>query len=409
MSNKSKLSGWTAARCAGLAMTKVASAKAVASTQVAVTTLAMALSAQAFAGPADPLKVAVIVSLDPQAINVPTVELFRAVQDGAQVSPGFIPGAATQEVREKLAAPGALATLGTIPAFDRKDFLKANGNKPSKKSKRRVIRPVQKMLDTLALDGAVIVDCAPAGTAAVKNCGLYYYDRSLGRVLAATSKEFRVGVADASRWAPSLLSNLSQGLTAYESQLERDRLKQVIAESNVAEDSSKFTAELKLQGQSLAEPSRQVTALPGAALRLGRQDKGYSTGLELGYAKATAEGEDAKASLTEKLAGLFFSVESRALESMIWDLGLGVNYAILTAERESLAELDEENGHLEARLIKLRFAPGVLWEVSKGLQFGAAFNFDRLVPFAESKEGAYQNDKFAKNSLGFGLLLRTVL
>lgn len=362
-------------------------------------TLVTALAAlPAFAGPADPLKVAVVVSLDPEAINVPTLELFRAVNDSAQMMPGFSPGVAS-DVRQKLLSGSPnLASLGTIPAFDRKQF-----------KKKKVIRPVQKMLDTLALDGAVIVHCAPAGTAQVRGCGLYYYDRSLGRVLAATSKNFRVGVADASRWAPNLLSNLSQGLTAYETSLERDRLKQVLADSNVDEDTAKFAAELRLQGQSVAEPSRQVTALPGAALRIGRSDKGYSSGLELGYGKASAEGEAAQVSLTEKLAGLFFSVESRALDSMLWDLGLGVNYAVLTADRTALTENDGKDGRLEARLIKLRFSPGVLWEVSKGLQFGAGFSFDRMVPFSEAKDGSYQYGHFAKNAAGFGIRLRTVL
>jgi hypothetical protein len=360
--------------------------------------LAFALSSlPAWAGPSDPLKVAVIVSLDPKAINIPTLELFRAVSDNARVAPSFIPGSSA-EVRQKLATKSELSSLGTIPAFDRKEF-----------RKKKVIKPVQKMLDTLALDGAVIVHCLPAGTATVKNCGLYYYDRALGRVLAGTKKDFRVGIADASRWAPSLLSSLSQGLTAYESSLERARLKQVIAESNEIEDTAKFSAELKLQGQSVAEPTRQVTALPGAALRLGRSDKGYTSGLEIGYAKAGAEGSDAKVDLTEKLAGLFFSVESRALESMYWDLGLGVGYAVLTAERQSLVDDEREDGRLEARMVKLRLAPGVLWEVSQGLSFGLGFSYDRMVPFAETKEGRYQDGSFAKNALGFGIRLRTVL
>jgi hypothetical protein len=182
----------------------------------------------------------------------------------------------------------------------------------------------------------------------------------------------------------------------------------VIAESNVEEDSGKFAVELKLQGQSLGEPSRQVTALPGAALRFGTENKGYSTGVEVGYSKASAEGAAAKVELTEKLVGFFFAVQSKALESMLWDLGLGVNYAALAADREGLVDTDEENGHLEARLVKLRLAPGVLWEVSKGLEFGMGLNYDRLVPFAEAKDGTYQSDSFAKNAVGFGIRLRTV-
>ncbi len=364
---------------------------------LALAVLATGLAAPALAGPSDPLKVAVVVSLDAAAINVPTLELFREVSDGAQKASGFVPGLSS-DVRQKLTMSPGLQALGTIPAFDRKQF-----------RKKKIIKPVQKMLDTLALDGAVIVHCVPMGTAAVKNCGLYYYDRSLGRILAATKKDFRVGIADASRWAPSLLSNLSQGLTAYETSLERAKLNQVIAESNDAEESAKFAAEVRFQGQSVAEPSRQVKALPGAALRLGQSHKGYSTGLELGYGKASAEGSDARVLVTEKLAGLFFSVESRALETMMWDLGLGVNYAVLTAERRSLAELDSEDGDMEARMIKLRFSPGVLWEVSKGLQFGAGFSFDRMVPLAETKDGSYQNGHFAQNALGFGIRLRTVL
>lgn len=366
----------------------------------------------ASATPSDPLKVAVIVSIDPDEINVPTIELFRAVSDSARDARGMTQSSA-QDVKQQLRPTAGLTNLGAIPAFDRKSFVKVGVGKAvklsAKKSRKRVIPQVQAMLDTLALDGAVIVDCAPAGTKVVKRCGLYYYDRSLGRVLAATSKSFKVGVADASRWAPGLLAGLSQGLSAYASNLERDKLKQVIAESNEETDSGQVAVEVKLVGETLAEPHRQVKALPGAALWLGNVGKGYTSGLELSYAKASATGDEEEVTLVERSVGLNFAVQSHALETMIWELGLGVHYAVLNAESQGLERTDDQtDGKLEAKMIKLRFAPGVLWQLSKNLQFGTGLAYDRMVPFTESATGSYHGQNFARNSLGFGIRLRTV-
>ena len=118
-------------------------------------------------------------------------------------------------------------------------------------------------------------------------CGLPACDapgqRTLDQLLEATLKDGQPrllscrSVADASRWAPQLLTGLSQGLTAYASNLERDKLKQVIAESNDDRDDSQLAAELQLYGESFAEPHRRVA--PGQSVVLYRSDEVLGGGI----------------------------------------------------------------------------------------------------------------------------------
>ncbi len=361
--------------------------------------------ARAAAGGATP-KVAVVVSLEPDSVNVPTVELYRAVVDAVGQSSAFHAGG-SREVKDRIRAPAKLKSLGSIPAFERAAFLAAKPDaKKSKRKKKRggVIPPLQVMLDTLALDGAIIVDCAPKGEAAVNACGLYYYDRALGRVLAASSKGFKVEISDASLWAPGLVSGLSQGLDAHANGAERERLNQVLAEKGDDEAAMNMGVELRLSGKNLGEPRGQVTSIPGAALLVGPQGNGYASGLELGMAQAGAGSRLGEVSVTQRAAGLFFATQSRALDALLWDLDLGVGYAVTQATIAG-----DRNGKLTARGVKLRVSPGVLWEVNHALQFGASVSYERLESFAGASSGLYAGDAFAKNVLGFGIRLRTVL
>ena len=106
----------------------------------------------ALATPADPLRVAVVVGLQPGAINIPTIELYRAVTDNVALSSAWKTAGRSRDLKPLLKAPAELAGLGSIPAFDRTVLLAAQaGAKAGRAGKRksRVVAPVQAMLDAL--------------------------------------------------------------------------------------------------------------------------------------------------------------------------------------------------------------------------------------------------------------------
>jgi hypothetical protein len=373
------------------------------------------VSAPVAAAPNGPRAVALVTSLDAGNLNVPTIELYRAVTDVVVVRTDDWRTSRPGEVKARLSAPGALGGLGAIPAFERSALLASRralalskSQTTRKRQPSQVIAPVQAMLDTLALDGAIIVDCEPNGTASVRGCGLYYYDRAMGRLLAATTKDFKIGIADASRWAPTLVQSLSQGLTAHAVAAERARLDQVLAKTAETEEPSDVALELKLVGLSQAEPTRHITALPGLSLGVARQAHGYATGIELGVAKAAESADGQSLRLLERSAGLVFDAQSKALDSMYWTLGLGVSYVITEADVAGAARAADD-GRLATRSIRLRLGPGFLWEFAKGLQVGAGLDYARLVPLESDSSGVYEDKGFSRNVLGFGVRLRTIL
>lgn len=376
------------------------------------------MSTPAVAGPRAALKVAVVVGLEPTTLNVPTVELYRAVADQVAASQAWLL-TTRQDVKQRLnASAPELTALPGIPAVERNAVAAARasiGKRKTQKSKSgkkgppqraQVIASVQTMLDTLALDGAIIVDCKPYGHRAVSGCGVFYYDRAMGRIVAASEKSFKVRIEDVSLWAPTLVSSLEGGMLAHANKRERDRLDRVLATTADGEEPGKMTAELRLAGYGLSDPKDRITALPGAGLRFGRQSKGFATGVEVGLGKASADDAGATVNLDDRSAGIYLAIESRALDAMFWGLDLGVAYGITTARAAGGAEKDD--GSLTAKSVRLRVGPGVMWEFNPGLQFGVGGSYDRHVPLAATATGAYEGTSLDKNVFGFGIRMKTV-
>lgn len=371
----------------------------------------MMWSVTASATPQRPLKISVVAGVEPHQINIPTIEFYRAVLEGVEGSSSWLVSPRA-EVKRQLNSPAILGSLTGIPVIARKEVRLAriqlkHRSKGHGKQPHQIIAPVQAMLDTLALDGAILVDCRPQGTTAVRACGLYYYDRALGRILATAEKSFAVGISDASRWGPRLVQSLDHGLQAYVNQRERSRLDQVLAATQKsADERSEQTIELRLSGLGLADPKRQVTSLPGVALLLGHQRKGYIAGLALGYARSDAANRDAVVRLEDRVGGLFFSVQSRALESIIWEMEMGVGYSLTTARSKAYLDADASGG-LETRSVRLRLGPSMMWEYSTALLCGFGLTYDRFVPMASHTSGLYRDQSLSTQAFGLGIHVRT--
>jgi hypothetical protein len=355
-------------------------------------------------------RVAVVVGLAPDAISVPTVELFRAVSDAAMSAGAWriYDGA---DVKANLGAPPPLKALGTLPAFDRRTFVSPEATRgTAAESQDGLVRPVQVMLDTLALDGALIVDCRPepAGgldsTAVVTGCGLYFYDRARARTLAAATKSFRTGVADASLWAPELLASLVHGLQTVATNAERERVRTVLAEHEREHEPSALAFEARLDATNLADPLRQVGSLPTAGFVAGTRAGGFFGGLGIATGRSIARSPTGATTVATRSADLYLSAESPALEALIWDLGLGIGYDANVATT-TLAG----GGRIERRAAVLTIAPGLLWQVNRMFEWGAALRFGRDVPLTETAAGSYVGYAFGTNVVGAGMRLRAIL
>ena len=102
-----------------------------------------------------------------------------------------------------------------LPYLYREEFLDARDS-----DKERMIKSVQRALDTAAAQAAVIADCESKTSDGVTACGLSYYDRRLARITASARKEYAVGIVDATRWAEPLARSLKTGLDSAESPRE---------------------------------------------------------------------------------------------------------------------------------------------------------------------------------------------
>jgi hypothetical protein len=363
--------------------------------------------------------VAVVLSQSLKDVSVPTVELYRSVVD--VVESGRYWGAASRrEVSNQMPKTGLLNQFAAVPVFDRELLLKAHpparSLRPGYKSKQKVrnhyIVPVQTMLDTLALKGAVIVDCVPYGKKGVSGCGLYYYDRSEGKIVASSRKYFRTGIKDATRWSYGLVASLAEGMQASVVAKDKSRLNAILQKSEDDERKSQHPlVEFKGFGKTLTGPVGSLGSLPGLALQLGGQEDTYSYGLEGGYAQAMAQDTDRDYLVSEKYLAFIVSAQARSLESLVWDLGLGIGYSVrhVGVELQSAVLADEMlSGFLRTKSVFLQVAPGLMWEVSKTLSFGTQLQATRYVPTVSESNGDLEGSSFNRSSLGLAFRVKGI-
>jgi hypothetical protein len=377
-----------------------------------VTPDAAARPARALDAAAD-ARVAVVLSHGRKAANYPTIEFYQAVTAAVEEASAWAPARAS-EIRPLLPKPGV--DLGSIPTVDRSVFLKAKPNRSAKAgrapkgalTKRKAARaaqivPVQRMLDTLAIQGAVIVDCDPRGANEVSACGVYFYDRADGRVVARAQKQFRVGITDASRWATALVATLKDGMSAARANAERKRFDELMERGEEAPDHGVMLA-VEAAGERLAVPDARLDAAMNLGLQaLVRSSAGAPAfGVEIAQGTSSDDGgKDGAASYRLRRLGLVVDASARAMQSAVWSLGLAAG----VADREY--NLDETSLRQRGTYVSVR--PGLGFRMSESVTLAFDLRHTSYLGGSRTADETFEDDRLGSSAFGLGLRLTAVV
>lgn len=357
--------------------------------------------------------VAVLMAFDHEAISVPTVELYRRILDDVRDSSQFlvIPMSVAREHFDAKIPPN----LGALPAFDRRYLLKAHP--PARKyhasaprhttSTKRVIRPVQSLVDTLAIDGALLLDCQTSQKGALlKGCGLYYYDRARGQVVGSVTKPFQVGIRDARRWSSILIADLGNGISAEKQSREKKSIQRALAQVNPEQNNHQFLVEIAAGGHSAAE--KGVVYSPSVSLMAGQKFDGFVMGLVGSGGESSRTVGDRSMKFLERSIGVGFSVGSSALLDMEWDLGLSLAISNRQLTNESSSSMAAQTSLLQSRRdLKLTVQPGLLWNLTSNTAWGASFLASRYFGVSQTQSEATV-DGLQSSGVGMSIRLRTL-
>lgn len=356
--------------------------------------LASLLFGQAHAATPD---VIVVTTQPDRGINYPTIDFFQATVTDVKTT-GTWTVAPLAQVRGLM--KGQRSDLGPIPSLPRSELTAALPGVTRKdgESGRGVIKSLQRALDTLAVDAAIVVDCEPSGQSAVNGCGLYYYDRAEGRITATARKDFRAGVNEAGRWAPTLVATLKRGMESVRSEREKARFSELLDRS-VDANSAPFKLSLGLDasGESLATPDAHLSNQMTYGLQVLVRGSAAGFGLEgaTGDGESSAEFKTFKASA--RRLGLVVNVRAKALDNLIWETDLAAGAVSRVYESSAGDRLSTRGAYLALR-------PGLGFEISKRWSLGIGLQLSRY--FLGSSESSGRYAAAALNPTAIGALFR---
>ncbi len=343
--------------------------------------------------------VALVLGTNPEDINVPSVELFRKVKNYLDLSDYWVmnPSWSTKKAIGKL-ENADFPYFGSIPFFDRRELQNSlkNGNKGS-----GIIAPVQVMLDTLALEGAILVDCEPIGDDTVKACGLYFYDRASRKIVAAAEKEFVAGVKDASNWAGTLTSSLAEGMNHIRDKREKLAVNSILEHTkDDREKPMQWLMELQLHGGKINDFSYVSGTVPSGEMIIGRTGENFGFGLGAFFTQNKETADLAEPMFKEVSGQFIFNSKANAGESLTWDFHLGAGYA-----KRSLTLVGGDA--LETEDLKLSVGPGLLWNMSDNAAFGLVGKYDRYMELENRNRLSNPNLSMFEDDFRIGFRLQT--
>ncbi|TNF31950.1 MAG: hypothetical protein EP319_00680 [Deltaproteobacteria bacterium] len=343
--------------------------------------------------------VALVLGTNPEDINVPSVELYRKVKNYLDLSDYWVmnPAWSTKKAIGKL-ENADFPYFGSIPFFDRSELKNSlkNGKEGS-----GIIAPVQVMLDTLALEGAILVDCEPIGDDTVKACGLYFYDRASRKIVAAAEKEFVAGVKDASNWAGTLTSSLAEGMNHIRDKREKLAVNSILEHTkDDRKEPMQWLMEMQLHGGKIQDFSYVTGTVPSGEFIIGMTGENYGFGLG-GFFTQNKEKMDLIDPLFKEVSGqLLFTSKANAGESLTWDFHLGAGYAKRSLSLSGGDQLNTED-------IKLSVGPGLLWNMSDNAAFGLVGKYDRYMEIKSTNNSSNQNLSMFEHDFRIGFRLQT--
>ena len=331
---------------------------------------------------AAPGRIALIYSASSKQLNTPTVAFYQSVA-GQFASSNDWDLVSYSEVDRYLPKKAGRLTPGTIPAISRAEFLKAHpqASNPSKRTKpanNGISKSLQELLDTLAAEGAVVVDCVPQGGDRVKACGIYFYDRAAGRVVASMRKDFKVGITDATRWSSVMVSGLHSGLVAVRDNKSKAQLESILDKSSDDTSNRKVGIHFDARGESTIKKYDMPGLAPAFSLGVSTLSNGTGAGIEASISEQhnqSSSGRELK--WFGRRAGIFMTSEIEAQETMVWslDVGLGISDRKFVMNQDNIeaGSLHQREGYITAR-------PGLLWDLSKQkVRMGFVGDFTRYI------------------------------
>ncbi len=348
-------------------------------------------------------QIAVVYAYDGRAVQ-PSINFYRAVFTAVSQSPTWdvIP---INKIRKS--SPASEAKLGGIPIVDREEFRKALPKK-IRKSPTGAIKPgssvqdLQRLLDNLAAPAAIVVDCLASSPTTIKACGIYYYDRVSGRVVASSVKSFIAGVNDPTVWASPMLLTLDEGLASSRRAKNQAIIEELVARNEDDDDSEKQGL-IGVSGRSskAALKSGWSQSLVGFSLQLGFMAKEKGVLLEGSQLKWKGTGKVSAASKTTYGINMFF--RAKALESLIWIGELGAGREINTLDGVQSGDSMTVTG------MYVTVRPSVGIELSETFTLDLGLHFDWFFEASASRTGSIFTDENYRSSRIPGVALRGLL
>jgi len=331
---------------------------------------------------AAPGRIALIYSASSKQLNTPTLAFYQSVASQFASSHDW-QLVSFSEVDRYLPKTTGRLTPSSIPSIKRAEFLKAHpqasgASKAKLPANKGVSRSLQELLDTLAAEGAVVVDCVPQGGNRVKACGIYFYDRAAGRVVASMRKDFKVGITDATRWSGVMVSGLHSGLVAVRENKSKAQLESILDKSPDSTSNRKIALHLDARGESTIRKFDMPGLAPALSLGISTMSNGTGAGIEAAVSEQRNQtGADRELTWFGRRAGIFMTSEIEAQETMVWslDVGLGVSQRrfIINENNSEAGSVQQSEGYITAR-------PGLLWDLSKQkIRMGFVGDFTRYI------------------------------
>ena len=336
---------------------------------------------------------AVILAADPILPAASSVEFYQDVVRFIDATKAWI-RLPHDVITSQFQQAGYQNTLGSIPRMSAETL--KNIKLTNKKS---VIPQIQMLLDSLAIPAAIIVSCEDYQRNRVKSCSLFYYDRNRQRIFASVVKKFTIPVYNATRWASVMVKTLASGIETAERKQDQETFDHLLAKSE-EDKTTRFLLNFSLLSEQSAGKSSTWNNLPQLFVAGQYINGGQAFGVEGSYGHRAGTIENESANLRAQSLGLSLNYSSPALESLIWDFGIGLGFS------ERKISLGDTAHRKTNSSVYLALRPGLYCQATKAISMGLSAQFKSYITASSSESERLKNYQFGHFSQGLAIGLR---
>lgn len=294
----------------------------------------------------------------------------------------------------QLQRAGYHTTLGSIPVISPNTIKKANQTE-----KKTVIPQIQVVLDSLAIPTSIIVSCQEQAANKVKGCSLFYYDRNKQKIIASVDKSFAIPVHDVTRWAPVMVNTLASGIEAAERKQDQEAFDSLLAKSE-GDNKNRYLLNLAMLGEQTGVSGSNWSTMPQAFVSAQYLKDNQAFGLEASYGRRSGSLEQESAVMQARAVGLSLNYSSQALDSLIWDFGLGLGY------KERIMSLTDLEQNKKDGSVYLSLRPGLYCRATKAISLGLSGHFTSYMNIANTEDDRLTNEDLKRFAMGLSVGLR---